>query len=168
MSIPAVLAAESEVKGIVDLLRACFETALGRPVCHRPGAIVELLISTSGDECCEGAAWVRGGSITPATDEAGNCLPDQFSLQVELGASRCYPTPDEQSIPTCEQNTAVAEEVLSDWAAMLCAVHCFLRVDNRHRVSLGVWDQAPVEGGCAGSRMLATVSFSPCLTCPSE
>lgn len=170
MTIPAVSSAETDAKAITDLVRACFETALGRPVCHRPGPIVELLASTTRDECCEGAAWVRVAGIYPgfptADDQPSACLPDSWSLQVELGASRCAPTPDETEIPTCGQQTALAEALLDDYAAMLCALACFAAVDSDRRILVGAWEQAPIEGRCAGSTMLVTVSFTPCATCP--
>lgn len=161
---------EQTVGELADLLRACFETALGRDVCLRPGAIVDLLASTTRDECCEGTAWVRVGPVFagfPAPDQGGaSCFPPLWSVILELGAARCAPTPAADEIPTCEQNTALTLGLLDDMAAMMCAVSCFSTADDLRRIAVGTWDQTVVEGRCAGSTLTVTVAFTPCLACP--
>lgn len=170
MTTPTVPASESAVMLAADTLRACFEAALGRPVCIRAGASVTLWASTTEDECCTGAAWVRIGPIFPgfpAQDPTPQpCWPPLWSVTLELGAARCAPTPDAQSIPTCTEHTALAADVVADAAAMLCAVACFQQVDPDRTLMIGAWEPAPTEANCAGGALPVTVSFFPCLTCP--
>lgn len=150
-----------------ELLRACFEEALGRPVCVR--ADDDMWASTSEDECCTGAAWVNVGPVFagfPAPDEnPAGCWPAAWSVVLELGAARCAPTPDAQHIPTCGQQTALMTGLLDDLAAMMCAIACFGRVENT-RVQVGTWLRRPTEGRCAGSSLPVTVAIEPCLSCP--
>jgi hypothetical protein len=169
MSIPTVPAAETAVMLAADTLRACFEEALGRPVCIRAGASITLWASTTEDECCSGAAWIRIGPMYPGFPEQDPtpqpCWPPLWSLVLEMGAARCAPTPDAQSIPTCDQHTALAGDIVADAAAMLCAAACFTSA-TEDQVQIGAWEPAPIEANCAGGSLTLTVSFSPCLTCP--
>ncbi len=162
-------AVETAAEEAADTLRACFQEALGRDVCLRPGNVVELLMSTTRDECCEGAAWVRVGPIYPGfpdpDDQVVTCWPTAWSVVLEMGAARCAMTPGPEDIPTCDEYTALTRELLADSAAMLCAVACFIATAEQ-RIRVAAWEPAPIEGRCAGGTMQITVAFEPCLTCP--
>lgn len=169
MTTPTVSAIETAVMEVADTLRACFEEALGRPVCIRAGASITLWASTSEDECCAGAAWVRIGPKFPGFPAQDpnpvTCWPPLWSVVLEMGAARCAPTPDEHSIPTCAQHTALATDIEADSAAMLCAVACYIST-TQGQVQIGAWEPAPIEANCAGGSLVVTAAFTPCLTCP--
>ena len=169
MTIPDVVAVETAAFLAADTLRACFEEALGRPVCLRPGNVVTLTLSETRDECCEGAAWVRVGGYFPGfptqDDKPAACWPPLWSIVLEMGAARCAMTPDMDEIPTCEQYTDLTRALLADSAAMLCGLACFMSTAEQ-QVAVSSWEPSAVEGRCAGSTLQITVEFQPCLTCP--
>lgn len=158
---------DQTIGATADLLRACFEEALGRPVCVR--ADDDMWASTTDDECCKGVAWVNISTVFagfPEPEQApAGCWPPAWSVVLEMAAARCAPTPDEHHIPTCQQHTALMGNLLDDLAAMQCAIACFGRVENT-RYQVGQWLKRPIEGRCAGSSLSVTVAIEPCLTCP--
>lgn len=142
----------------------------------RPGVSVDALISTVQNECCDGLAWVRPDgfyptSAFPTQDETP--LPKgtaSWAVVLELGAVRCSPTPDENSIPTAAEWDAVVQGVMDDAAAMRRAVCCF--IENRQeaqigrnwniRVLPGIWAPLATEGGCAGGVLPVTIQGPAC------
>lgn len=163
---------DTTITDILSRLGCCFEEALGREVCIRTGDAVTLWASTTKDECCAGAAWVRVVTFYPgfpAQDAVSTgCWPPLWSLVVELGAARCALTPDAQHIPTCDQHNDLSVSVLDDATAMLCALACFTRGEDEGEgrdYVVGPWLPAPNEGRCAGGSMTVTVAYSPCLDC---
>jgi hypothetical protein len=137
----------------------------------RPGNVVDHLLSTFQDECCQGLAWVRpagffpSSAVFPAQDESP--LPKgitAWAITLELGAVRCAPTPDENSIPTAEEWDATTQAVMDDAAAMRRALCCFIdakpnRVKN---VIPGQWQPLSVQGGCVGGILPITIRGPVC------
>lgn len=137
----------------------------------RPGTVVDFLLSTSEDECCEGLAWVRPASFFPSSGP----FPGQdqvaqkkgtlaWAVQLELGIVRCAPTPDENSIPSDDEWEAVVEAVMDAAAAMRRAICCFIEAEpgRAQRVLPGIWQPVAVEGGCVGGILPITVMGPAC------
>lgn len=137
----------------------------------RTGTVVAHLLSTSDDECCQGLAWVR--PVTFAPSSAVFPVPDStpvktgvrsWAVQLEIGAIRCAPTPDEHHIPTAEEWDETTQAVMDDAAAMRRAVCCFaeLKQGRWGRMVVGAWTPLPVEGGCVGGTLVVTVQGPAC------
>jgi len=137
----------------------------------RPGTVVDHLLSTSQDECCDGLAWVRpdgffpSSAVFPNPDEAP--LPKgilAWAITLEMGAVRCAPTPDARSIPTGEQWDAVTQAVMDDAAAMRRALCCFIdaRPGRAKNVLPGLWQPISVQGGCVGGVLPITIKGPVC------
>lgn len=163
------------VTPLAEALLACYATEIAKvsdppaQVCLRTGDVVNFLLSATEDECCEGLAWVRAANVHPTID-----FPEQqaaplgvagqivsWAVVLELGAVRCAPTPGHQSIPSCDEWTALTEKVNDDAAAMRRAMCCFAK-PRRGRVLPGLWEPLSVEGGCTGSTMTLTVRAGNC------
>lgn len=138
----------------------------------RPGQVVDHLISLTSDECCEGLAWVRpvvffpSSGVFPQEDAAP--VPkgvSAWAVTLELGAVRCSPTPDENSIPTNDQWMDVVQKVMDDAAAMRRAICCFIQADPVRRIRQvfpGQWLPLDVEGGCVGGVLQVTIQGPAC------
>jgi hypothetical protein len=165
---------DPSVLPVAQSMLACLTDALAdvaNPPAYtslRTGLQVELLLSTSRDECCEGVAWVRVANIYPSAnfpdpDVAWDrCSPVQWAAVLELGVARCAPTPDASSIPSSDQWNAVSEAVLDDAAAMRRALCCFAELEADRMWLAGVWTPLPIEGGCLGGTQLVTVAIGAC------
>lgn len=137
----------------------------------RPGDQVAALISTAEDECCGGLAWVRVDLVYPSTVgfpayEAGphKCGPGRLAVLLEVGAMRCAPVGDADTLPTAEEWAAAALAVLDDRAALRRAICAFMGLEsNRGRLfSVGQGSPLPVQGACTGAVDSVTVSVQPC------
>jgi len=137
----------------------------------RPGTVVDHLLSTSDDECCDGLAWVRPGGFFPSSAVFPNQdevpLPKgvlAWAVTLEMGSVRCAPTPDENSIPSGDQWDAVTQAVMDDAAAMRRALCCFIDAKpGRAKVVLpGIWQPLSVQGGCVGGILPVTVRGPIC------
>lgn len=161
---------------MLELLE-CYEQELAKvadPPLHigvRPGSIVDFLLSTSSDECCEGLGWVRPAAFEPLgfqTDQrlaaASNIGIIGWQVTLELGIVRCAPTPDENAIPSQADWLAVAIAVNDASAAMRRAICCFIdAVPGRaKKVQAGAWQPVAVQGGCVGGLMLVTIQGPAC------
>lgn len=138
----------------------------------RPGQTVDFLASTTSDECCEGLAWVRVAGFFPSSGK----FPEQdfeavkggtrgWAITLEMGAVRCSPTPDENSIPSNDTWNAVVQAIMDDAAAMRRAICCFIAADPIARngfVLPGEWVPVSVEGGCVGGTLTVTVRGIAC------
>jgi hypothetical protein len=159
-------------------LLACFEEELDKVEFppkyrgRRPGQIVDHLISTTSDECCEGSAWVRVAGFAPSSgafpDQDSEPIPkgtSAWAVTLEMGVVRCAPTPAENMIPTSAQWNAVADAVDDDAAAMRRALCCFIDIDPIKRLR-GVlpleWQPIDVEGGCVGGTLQIVVRGPAC------
>ena len=159
-------------------LLACLDEEIAK-VAHpparvglRPGTVVDFLLSTTEDECCEGLAWVRpalfypSSSVFPLQDEQPPTpYVASWAITLEMGAARCSPTPPETSIPSVAEWNEVVQRVMDDAAAMRRAICCFIAADpiNRKRNVLpGQWQPLEVEGGCVGGTLAVTVRGPAC------
>lgn len=137
----------------------------------RAGNVVDHLLSTHQDECCEGLAWVRPMTFFPSSA----VFPNQDSVPVkggtrawaitlELGAVRCAPTPEADRIPTAEEWDATTQAVMDDAAAMRRAICCFIDgAQNRSaRVLPGIWQPLSIQGGCVGGIIPVTIMGPAC------
>lgn len=160
-------------------LLACLEQEIAKVedpplyVGLRPGNVVDHLLSTSEDECCSGLAWVRpsgfwpSSAVFPTQDTVplkGSAMPRSWAVVLELGAIRCSPTPDENSIPTNEEWLAVTQAVMDDAAALRRAVCCFADAEpsRKGRLIIGQWQPLSVQGGCVGGIMPITIQGPVC------
>lgn len=140
----------------------------------RPGIVVDFLMSTSDDECCEGLGWVRpagfypSSQVFPTQDESAQKQGTlAWAIQLELGIVRCAPTPDENSIPSQADWLAVTQAVMDASAAMRRALCCFIEADpvrRKQNVLPGIWQPVAVEGGCVGG-ILPVVLRGPACDC---
>jgi len=158
-------------------LLACYEQELAKlevPPLHiglRPGTVVDFLLSTSDDECCEGLAWVRPATFFPSS----GTFPTQdetaqkqgtlgWAITLELGMVSCAPTPDENSIPSDSVWDDVTQTVMDAAAAMRRAICCFIdgQQGRAQKVLPGAWQPVSVQGGCVGGVMTVTVRGPAC------
>lgn len=137
----------------------------------RPGTTVDHLISMADDECCAGLAWVRVVSFVPssAAFPSQDLLPVKggtraWAITLELGAIRCAPTPDADSIPSGDEWSSVFHATMDDAAAMRRAICCFIDASpgRNGRVLPGLWEPIAVEGGCVGGYMTVTIAGPAC------
>jgi hypothetical protein len=138
----------------------------------RPGTVVDFLLSTTEDECCEGLGWVRPALFYPSADrfplqaeEPQIPYVGSWAITLEMGVARCAPTPPETSIPSVAEWNAVVQAVMDDAAAMRRAICCFIDADpvNRKRNVLpGQWQPLEVEGGCVGGTLQVIVRGPAC------
>lgn len=138
----------------------------------RPGQVVDLLLSTHQNECCEGLAWVRPALFVPSSgtfpiqDEQPSVIgTSAWAVTLEMGVVRCAPTPPETSIPTNEQWNQVVQDVMDDAAAMRRAICCFVDADpvKRKKYTMPLdWQPLDVEGGCVGGTLQVVVRAPAC------
>lgn len=160
---------------VMEALHACLDDQIRQVpdppanVVMRTGDSVELLISQYQNECCDGLAWVRLVTVYPSTnfpaaDEVWTRCPGGWAVVVELGAARCAPTGDLDTIPTPDEWEAASRAVMGDLAAIRRAFMCFHGLEDfRYRPMLvGQWQQARTEGGCVGGAMTVTVHMPYC------
>lgn len=160
----------------LDLL-TCLEDAAKRTALPpkrfnlRPGIQIDLLLSTTVDECCEGLAWVRPvlgwpSATFPVIDQTFvNCYPVQWAVQLEMGIARCAPRPSTNQLVTPEAWTDLTLAILDDYAAMRTALCCFEATHPDLMYLAGTWEPLPVDGGCVGGRQMVTVAVGAC-DCP--
>lgn len=138
----------------------------------RPGSTVDLLISTSEDECCQGLGWVRPSSFNPTAgpfptqpQSAQRQGPLAWAVNLELGYARCAPTPDANRIPSNEEWDEVTQAVMDAGAAMRRAVCCWVEQNKTMRnqqVLIGQSAWVSVEGGCVGLVLPVTLQGPAC------
>jgi hypothetical protein len=137
----------------------------------RPGNVVDHLLSTQEDECCEGLAWVRpsgfypNSGVFPVQDPAPQPKGvGAWAVTLELGAVRCSPVGDEDELPTAQDWDDTTQAVMDDAAAMRRAICCFIEArQNRARNVLpGLWQPLSVQGGCVGGILPVTLRGPAC------
>lgn len=158
-------------------LLACFEEELDKVPTppkyrgRRPGTVVDHLISTTSDECCEGSAWVRVAGFVPSSgtfpeqdNDPGIGPTRSWAITLEMGVVRCSPTPAENRIPSTEEWNAVSDAVDDDAAAMRRAICCFIAANPLRRKSVLPleWQPVDVEGGCVGGTLQVVVRGPAC------
>ena len=175
--------ADPLVMPIAEEMLACYEAALQdtgtvpRYIGFRPGTVVDWLLSTLENECCDGLAWIRpvtffpSSAVFPQQDSAP--VPKgtrAWAVTLELGAVRCSPTPDETVLPQPDVWNAVVQQMMDDGAAMRRAICCYIDMDpvRRFRTVLpGAWVPLNVEGGCVGGALTVTIQ-GPACDCSEE
>lgn len=137
----------------------------------RAGNVVAHLLSTTEDECCEGLAWVRPAGFYPSsgTFPVQDTAPVKggtraWAVTLEMGAVRCAPVGDEDTIPSMTEWDAVTQAVMDDAAAMRRAICCFIdaKLGRSTRVLPGQWQPLDVQGGCVGGIMPITITGPTC------
>lgn len=137
----------------------------------RPGTIVDFLLSTSDNECCEGLAWVRPSAVEPLTFQGDQRLAAASSIgtigwlvTLEMGIVVCALTPEADAIPTAAEWLAVTQDVNDAGAAMRRAICCFIDAEpgRAKRVQPGIWQPVAVQGGCVGGLMPVTIQGPAC------
>lgn len=138
----------------------------------RPGQVVDHLISTTSDECCQGLAWVRpvlfvpSSGVFPIQDEAP--VPrgtGAWAVTLEMGVVRCAPTPDENSIPSNATWNALVQEIMDDAAAMRRAICCYVAANPVARTKWTLpleWQPLDTEGGCVGGTLQVVMRGPAC------
>lgn len=139
----------------------------------RAGSVVDYLIAANGkDECCEGLAWVRPAAFYPsgqAPFPAQDAVPFKggvraWAITLELGAIRCAPVGDENTLPSGAEWDAATQAEMDDAAAMRRAICCFIdAVPGRSgKVLLGQWTPIQIQGGCLGGSIPVTILGPAC------
>ncbi len=137
----------------------------------RPGAVVDFLLSTNDDECCEGLAWVRPAAFFPSStvfpnqDQIGQKQGTTgWAVTLEMGIVRCAPTPDENSIPSDDDWDEVTQAVMDGVAAMRRAICCFIAqgINRAQNLVPGTWEPVSVQGGCVGGILPVTLRGPAC------
>lgn len=171
------MVADPLVMPLARELLECFAQELAkvesppRYVQLRPGNVVDHLLSTTEDECCDGLGWVRpagffpSSSTFPGQDETP--LPKgilAWAVTLEMGAVRCAPTPDANRIPTGEEWDDTTQAVMDDAAAMRRAICCFIDAKPGRAKSVlpGGWQPLSVQGGCVGGILPITIRGPIC------
>lgn len=179
-------ASDPVVMPLARQLLACYDVEIQKVlnppkyVQLRAGTVVDHLISTGADECCEGLAWVRPMSFWPT----GSVFPEQaatpikggtktWSVQLEMGAVRCFPTPGPNDLVSAEQWDAATQAAMDDAAAMRRALCCMVDLISETkgpgvgslRVLAGQWQPLSIEGGCSGGILPVTIQ-APACDCP--
>lgn len=164
------------VAPVLDGLLSCLEIEIAQVatppanVMLRPGDRIELLLSQSRDECCEGLAWVRQVNLYPSREfpqqdvTRWNVGTLQWAIVVEVGAARCAPTPDADTLPSADEWNTVTRAVLDDQAALRRTILRFVRDSGDRMVIPGLWSPLTTEGGCVGGFMQVTVAADICDT----
>lgn len=155
-------------------LLECLRTALNaRPepppedrICLRAGGAVAPMLATTTDECCSGLAWVRvvGTTVADGFNISPNCITHMRTLTLEMGVVRCFPTPGASGIVSCDQWTAKALQLDSDYEAMEAALCCAV-ADARNMMGdpdfvPGEYVPAGPDGNCIGGTLTITVNFA--------
>lgn len=142
-----------------------------RQVCFRPGERMELLLSTTQDECCSGLVWLRPAGMWPsaqrfpAPDEnVEPCDIRRYAALFELGAARCAPTGTADVLPSCDEWADVTLATLEDAAALRRALCRFKAMDDHidRLVYQGTQTPMSTEGGCVGVLLTVTVAADAC------
>lgn len=169
--------ADPVVMPLARELLDCYEQEIAkvlhppRYIQFRPGNVVDHLISTFEDECCDGLAWVRPSTFFPSSTvfPTPDTVPQAkgvsaWAITLELGAIRCAPTPGENAIPTGEEWDDTVQAVMDDAAAMRRAICCFIeaRQGRIRRVLPGQWQPVSVQGGCVGGILPVTILGPAC------
>ena len=144
-------------------------------VCYRVGELASMDASVFDDLCCSGLAWLRVADIfssstdfpTPDTLTVWNgCGPMAWGVVFELGVMRCAPTGSIESVPECDEWTALQVNVMNDAKAMRQAFCCLFAQFDPGSIALGSWAPLPTTGGCAGGTWQVSVQIINSECCP--
>lgn len=136
--------------------------------CYRVGEAASMDASEFEDLCCSGLAWVRVDNIfstavdfpTPDTLSVWTgCGPMAWGVVLEMGVMRCAPTGSIETIPTCDEWTALQYAVMADAKAMRQAACCLFNQLDPGSLAIGSWSPLPTTGGCAGGVWPVTIQI---------
>lgn len=173
-----MVVADPLVMPLARELLACYEQELAKlanppgSIGLRPGTIVDFLMSTSDDECCDGLAWIRpdgfypSSGVFPSRDSAGQKQGTRaWAVMLEMGYVTCAPTPEGTAIPSNGEWAAVTDAVMDAAAAMRRAICCWIAASpalRAQRILPGQWQPIAVEGGCVGGYLPVTILGPAC------
>jgi hypothetical protein len=176
---------DTMVMPILTNAHTCLLTEMGKvpnppaQVQIRPGSVFTAMADSTGDECCQGIAWVRAAGKVPTGGDWPNQLgsvqgpsasrgqPAYYAVQVELGIYRCIPVISNveganDGYPTGAQWLAAAQEHEDDSAALRRAVCCLRAIYGNDAVLEGPTQPMPNEGNCGGQLVVVTVRAPAC------
>lgn len=152
---------------ILDNVQACFCSILADTLGGAPSqCCVTAGVPIVGD-CCAGFAWVRLVNAWPTSafpshaNVPTNCMLDSWALQIEVGVTRCAPQACDQIGNVCCAAQAGASAIMmDDFKAMRKLFSCQCTGISAKQIVVGNWTPYGPEGGCVGSKMLATILTS--------
>ena len=164
---------------VAEQLLACLCDALSEnpnppaQCCLRAGDVVFADFNQYQDQCCDGLAYVREVRVYPSMEFPSQvelwtpCAHTALAAEYEMGVFRCEPQQvDSVELPTCDEWTAVAQQVANDRQAMVSAICCLdeqLRISNPGTpVLMGVWQPLNSGGGCTGGTLSVLVGLMNC------
>lgn len=157
----------TDPQSILEQLQACWcaqlETSLG-------GAPAACCISAgipAIPECCGGYAWIRLIGAYPSVNfpqinnQPSRCFIDTWALQVEIGITRCAPTPcDSLSNVCCTSSQDAAAILIDDFMQMRQLFTCGCLGLRSDQIIPGAYKVYGPEGQCLGGTMSATIFTS--------
>lgn len=161
-----VISPDTKVAPVAQKLMACLtEAVLANP---KPPKVVGFRTGTDGqplgadhggDECCQGAAFIRvfrtfpSWSVPTPSEMAVRCA-QPHAVEFEISMWRCAPVGTMSQVPVQRAWDEVHMDLLNDRATMMAAVCCFIRGRDAGSTKYGEWLVAPTEGACVGSSLL--------------
>lgn len=162
---------DARVRPVAQLLMTCLSDVVAAspsPVgttSYRLGVTGEPLAGVSEDECCDGLAYVRMGSMIPSFS-----TPTPMAVSVrcalawaadfEIGIWRCVPIGSAETPPSPADWLAAQNQMFDDMATLRGVACCFSRQRDAGTV---LWSElAPKsdpEGGCFGVSMTLSVDL---------
>lgn len=171
--------ADAMIMPLLTQARDCLVTEVGKlafpplRVQIRPGATFEFQVDGYANECCDGIAWVRRGTLTPTDGRWPNQLtepsknpPGQYAVQLELGIMRCVPIAADAagSNVTEAQWLQAAQNAEDDGAALRRTVCCLRALYGADSVIEN--PTVPLEnGGLCGGQVLTLLVRVPACDC---
>lgn len=155
---------ETRVTPTAQQLMTCLaEAVLANPkppkvIGFRTGTDNDPLSALRGDECCQGAAFIRvvrtfpSWSVpTPASMSIRCAQPMAVEFQVSMW--RCAPMGSISQPPGQSQWDELHADLLNDRLTMMVAACCFIGNRDPGSVMYGDWQVVSTDGGCAGATM---------------
>lgn len=149
---------------ILAALEACWCSILATSLGGAPGTCCTAAGSPSVADCCAGFAWVRLVGGFPSTNfpalesRPSNCLTAEIAMQVEVGITRCAPSPCDQTENVCCDAEAAANVILmDDWKMLRKLFACGCIGLPNSAIILGPMKVYGPEGGCLGVVATATL-----------
>ncbi|MGW6376225.1 hypothetical protein ACWFRB_09200 [Rhodococcus sp. NPDC055112] len=120
----------------------------------------------------EGQAWVRVVGMYPSVNFPEPYVipqpgaPIVWAVTLEMGVDRCYPSPEQNEMPTPGELDSAARDAMDDAAAMRRAAMCAF--DRSVQAVPGMWEPRGPSGGIHGGVMAVTVLVDVACGCDSE
>lgn len=126
-----------------------------------------------GNDCCDGAAYVRMLEFYPSSNlfpdrtierQSGPCGVVAWAVRFELTVFRCWPTPGFGTIP-CTDLTAATVQLFNDGEAIRRAMCCFRTLNRDFLVAITETEPIDPAGGCAGIQASLAIQLPNCDQC---